>query len=193
MKRCRCGGGDLVKANNPATDAALQQFFNLIFQNHIPQDVHRFFTDTYLFLLHKDPANKQKLRPIGIPSAMRRIIASHVAKYFRSQFAHHLLPFNVAVGVEGGMDFAIKSTAMQIERYIQTPQRQPTPNCQRASPSSSTCAICSISSPERSLCLSSQTAFQKSYPSPHSSMATTALSTSDGTMGAGAPSKWRKV
>ena len=52
---------DLAKANDPSTDAALQQIFNLIFQNHIPKDVHRFFTDTYLFLLHKDPADKQKL------------------------------------------------------------------------------------------------------------------------------------
>ena len=53
---------------------------------------------------------------------MRRIIASHLAKHYRSRFAHYLLPFNFAVGVDGGMDFAIKATALQIERYIQIPQ-----------------------------------------------------------------------
>ena len=113
---------DLAKSGDPSTNAALQQLFELIFQNRVPRDVARYFTDTYLFCLHKDPTDHSKLRPIGIPSAMRRIIASHLAKYYRSRFAHHLLPFNLAVGVKGGMDFAIKATALQVERYIQQPQ-----------------------------------------------------------------------
>ena len=52
---------------------------------------------------------------------MRRIIASHLAKHYRARFAHHLLPFNFAVSVEGGMDFEIKATTLQIEKYIQLP------------------------------------------------------------------------
>ena len=53
---------------------------------------------------------------------MRRIIASHLVKHYRSRFYHYLLPFNFAVGVTGGMDFAIKATGVQIERYILQPQ-----------------------------------------------------------------------
>lgn len=58
----------------------------------------------------------------GVPSALRRIIASHIAKVNQSRFAMDLLPFNLAVGVKAGMNFAIKSMQLAIERYIQLPQ-----------------------------------------------------------------------
>ena len=55
--------------------------------------------DVYLFCLHKDPTDASKLRPLGIPTAMRRIIARHVAQYFKPKFADYLLPINFAVGI----------------------------------------------------------------------------------------------
>ncbi|KAL7529537.1 hypothetical protein ACHAXR_009934, partial [Thalassiosira sp. AJA248-18] len=40
------------------------------------------------------------------------------------RFAMTLLPFNYAVGVEGGMDFIIKSMQLSIEKFIQLPQQR---------------------------------------------------------------------
>ena len=77
---------------------------------------------TYLFCLYKDPDDPTKLRPIGIPSAIRRIITSHVASCGKSSYAIDLLPYNFAIGVDQGMDFIIKATQLGIERYIQKPQ-----------------------------------------------------------------------
>ena len=57
-----------------------------------------------------------------MPTALRRIIASHVAKVYKDSFAAHLLPFNFAVGVERGMSFATTVAQLSIEKYIQTPQ-----------------------------------------------------------------------
>lgn len=70
----------LVKPNHQATNDNIQQLFNYIYQGNIPSKAKHFFTDTYLFCLHKDPDDNTKLRPIGIPSAIRRILASHIAK-----------------------------------------------------------------------------------------------------------------
>ena len=89
----------LVKLNDNTINQHLQQMFNFIYQGNIPNRARHFFTDTYLFCLHKDTNDNTKLRPIGIPTAIRRIIASHIAKQWRDKFALHLLPYNYAVGV----------------------------------------------------------------------------------------------
>ena len=80
--------------------------------------------DSYLFCLYKDPEDLTKLCPIGIPSAIRQIITSHVADSTRQQFARRIPPYNYAVGVDGGMDFTIKSMQLSIEKYIQIPQQE---------------------------------------------------------------------
>ena len=57
----------------------LRTLFDLIYNNLIPKPIHQLFMDTYLFCLYKDPEDLTKLRFLDIPSALRRIIASHVA------------------------------------------------------------------------------------------------------------------
>ena len=69
---------DLVNANIPQVNDDLQYIFNQIYINNIPPPIKHFFSDVYLFCLHKDPSDTSKLRPLGIPTAMRRIIARHV-------------------------------------------------------------------------------------------------------------------
>ena len=64
---------------NPSIKPDLHYIFDLIYQNKLPQPIKRYFTDVYLFCLHKDPTDTTKLRPLGIPTAIRRLIASHVA------------------------------------------------------------------------------------------------------------------
>jgi hypothetical protein len=80
--------------------------------------MRHFFTNTYLFCLHKDPHNEKKLRPIGIPTAIGQIIATHVANQWKDKFALHLLPYNIAVGVPNKMDFIIKSMQLSIKKII---------------------------------------------------------------------------
>lgn len=119
----------LVRTNDQDTNNYIQQLFNSIYQGNIPKAARHFFSDTYLFCLHKDPNDNNKLRPIGIPSAIRRIIASHIAKKWKDRFALHLLPYNYAVGIPNGMDFIIKTMQLSIEKFIEQPQqRQETPS-----------------------------------------------------------------
>jgi hypothetical protein len=82
--------------------------------------MRHFFTDTYLFCLHKDLHNKKKLLPIGIPTAICQIITTHVANQWKEQFALHLLPYNFTVGVPNGMDYIIKSMQLSIANSIIT-------------------------------------------------------------------------
>jgi hypothetical protein len=59
----------------PITNS-LQLIFDLIYKNNITEDIKHYFTDVYVYCLHKDPLNPT----IGIPSAIQQIIASHVAR-----------------------------------------------------------------------------------------------------------------
>jgi hypothetical protein len=65
--------------------------------------------DVYLFCLHKDASDHSKLRSLGIPTAIRQIIASHVAQSLKTKLAFHLLPYNYAVGVPDSSSFVIKA------------------------------------------------------------------------------------
>ena len=56
-----------------------------LYQNNIPQVIIQNFTDVYLFCLHKDNTDHTKLRPLGIPTAIGCIIASHVAKSMKDK------------------------------------------------------------------------------------------------------------
>ena len=68
----------------------LQHFFYIIFTNKLPSAIKPYLRDTYLFCLHKDPDDPTKLRPIGVPTAIRRIIGNHIATTYRC-----IVQFNV--------------------------------------------------------------------------------------------------
>jgi hypothetical protein len=109
---------DLVNANIPGTNDDLQFLFNQIFLNNVPQPIRHYFSDVYLFCLHKDPNNLANLRPLGIPTAIRRLMARHVAQTFKAKFAEFLLPYNFAVGIANGSDIIINTMHLTIEKYI---------------------------------------------------------------------------
>jgi hypothetical protein len=113
----------LVKSNIPTVKDDLRFIFDLIFQNKLPPKIQHYFTDVYLFCLHKSPTDPTKLRPLGIPTAIRRIVASHVARTLKSKFASHLLPYNYAVGIPDGSSFVVKAMQLSIEKYIGLPQK----------------------------------------------------------------------
>ena len=118
---------DLVSLNISEVNSDIRQLFDLVYNNIVPMTIQCYFRDSYLFCLYKDPEDLTKLRPIGIPSAMRRIITSHVAISTRQRFARRILPYNYAVGVDGGMDFIIKSMQLSTGKNIQIPQQESSP------------------------------------------------------------------
>ena len=59
-----------------------------------------YLTNTYLFCLHRDEKDLSKLRLIGVPTALQRIITNHIAQAYRRKFAFDLLPFNYAIGID---------------------------------------------------------------------------------------------
>ena len=113
----------LAKRAPPQVKNDIRFIFDQIYKNNIPTTIRRFFTDVYLFCLHKDPSDHSKLRPLGIPTAIRRLVATHVARTLKSKFAAHLFPYNFAVGIEDGSSFVIKAMQLAVEKFIDLPQR----------------------------------------------------------------------
>ena len=115
---------DLVELHINSENDKIRCLFNLVFQGWIPpEEAAVFFTDAYLFFLHKDPDDLTKLRPIAIPSGMRRLTASHIMVSYQQRFAIDMRPLNYAIGVAGGMDFIIKTVQLGIEKHISGPQQ----------------------------------------------------------------------
>jgi hypothetical protein len=113
---------DLVQAQFPSTSKNLNFIFQQIYQNNLPPPIRRYFTNVHFFCLHKDPLDKSKLCPLGTPTTIRRLIASHVAHTFRKKFARYMLPFNYAVGTPNGTNLIINTMQLQSEKYISLPQ-----------------------------------------------------------------------
>ena len=105
---------------NPTT---LATFFTIIANGEVSPAIRTMLQTTYLVALEKDPSNKQKLRPLGIPSAIRRITAVCIISKYRATFAEHLLPFNYALGVSGDVDFVVNTVRLGVDKYISEPER----------------------------------------------------------------------
>jgi hypothetical protein len=107
---------DYIKAQ------ALAGFFNKVINGDVPHEFETFIRQTYLVALEKDPDDKTKLRPLGVPSAIRRISGILILKEYAPTFAEYLLPYNYAIGVNGGIDLVIKSIQLAVDRYIIEPE-----------------------------------------------------------------------
>ena len=97
----------------------LAQFFTIIANGTVPQRIKSILRTTYMVAFHKDITDKTKLRPLGIPSAIRRITAVAILHKFKGDFATHLLPFNYAFGVNGGIDIITSTMRLGVEQYMQ--------------------------------------------------------------------------
>ena len=111
----------LANKNSSITNQALRLFFHRIHNGLVEPDMKPYFTNAYLFCLHKDPHDLSKLRPLGVPTAIRRIITNHPAHSLCSKFASHLLPYNFAVGIKGSMEFVIKASQLTVKKQITLP------------------------------------------------------------------------
>ncbi|KAL7546780.1 hypothetical protein ACHAWF_010127 [Thalassiosira exigua] len=110
---------NLVKWGRVEVQPLLQTLCDLIYRGIIlPVEVKKFLSDT----LYKDPGNPSKLWPIGVPTALRCIVTSHIVQYDQERFALDLLPHFFVIGVKGGTNFVIKVTQLAAERYIELPE-----------------------------------------------------------------------
>ena len=116
-----------LKLNKPqdlAKAKCIASFFNRIINGEVPAKLQKFLRQTYLVALEKDPNDKTKLRPLGVPAAMRRIAAVLVLSEYRSSFAEHILPFNFAIGIGGGVDVIVKTVQLAIDKYMIGPEKK---------------------------------------------------------------------
>ena len=107
------------KAKYTKKQKILAKFFTIIVNNsNLPEKIGDILRTTYLVALEKDPTDLSKLRPLGVPSAIRRIAAILLLHQYRSKFAEYLLPFNYAIGVNGGIDIITNTMRLGVEKYI---------------------------------------------------------------------------
>ena len=73
----------LVNRNCAKINRTIRSIFRRFYNGQVEKCMQPYFTNTYLFCLEKDATDPTKLHPIGIPTAMWRILANHVASSFR--------------------------------------------------------------------------------------------------------------
>ena len=73
----------LVKQDDDVANMAIRLLFKRLYNGQIDECMRLYLTNIYLFCLYKDETDPTKLRPIGVQTAIRRIITSHIAQTFR--------------------------------------------------------------------------------------------------------------
>lgn len=100
----------------------LAELFTHVVNGEVPPKVQNILRTTYLVALQKDPEDLSKLRPLGVPSAIRRVAAVLILLTYRSHFAKALLPFNYAIGINGGIDVITTTVRLGVDKYIRQPE-----------------------------------------------------------------------
>jgi len=78
----------------------------------------------FLTKLEKDPNDLSKLRPLGVPLAIRHITAVLLHMSYRSRFAEHLPPFNYVIGVNGGIDMITNTVRLGVDKFIKNEEQK---------------------------------------------------------------------
>ena len=102
----------------------LDEPFQLLMNGDVPRHLQPLLCATFLLALRKDPSDDTKLRPIGIPSALRRILAAYITRACNVAFCTFMLPYNYAGRLGGGMHFVCSAIQQACETYISIPQSQ---------------------------------------------------------------------
>ena len=102
----------------------LATFFSNIANANFGEFERKHINTIYFVAFHKDINNPKKLRPIGVPSAIRRITANLLITKNKADFASYLLPFNYAIGVQGGISTIVHTMRLGVEKYISTPESE---------------------------------------------------------------------
>ena len=110
-------------ANTP--DATRPYFGNimaltqLIVTGQIPPPIQTVLAGNYFLALHKDLANLEKLRPIGIGIALRRLAAKTALVHMTDAIRPILLKGGqYGIQTPGGVDFVAQTTTAAVHQYI---------------------------------------------------------------------------
>ena len=114
------------KKSYSAREKTLAKIFTDIENDKVPANIGKILRTTYLVALEKDPNDLSKLQPVGVPSAIRRIAAVLILQSHCSSFAQYLLPFNYAIGVNGGIDMITTGIRLGVEKSLHPPKRKGT-------------------------------------------------------------------
>jgi hypothetical protein len=99
------------------------QLIHIMAHNKVPVAVKPYLSAQYVVALHKDPNHLDKLRPIGIGTALRRITAACLMTQYGPTIAEVLLPHGqLGIAISGGLDFICHSTQAQLETFMPNPQ-----------------------------------------------------------------------
>jgi hypothetical protein len=102
---------------------AFTTLINHLAANRTPIDIQPTFAAQYVIALHKDPTNLEKIRPIGIGTALRRITAATLMTAYGHTIADFLVPHGqMGIAIPGGLEFIIHSTQAQLQTYVTTHQ-----------------------------------------------------------------------
>ena len=98
------------------------QLFRRVFlhiaNGQLPHEVAHSFASQYFLALHKDPQHLDKLRPIGVGTSWRRVVGALLTAHFSPLFAHHLLPHQCGIAVQGGLQFITHSIQVQAQSLL---------------------------------------------------------------------------
>jgi hypothetical protein len=98
---------------------SLTRLLNFFIHNQVPDDIRSTFAAQYVIALHKDPQNLDKIRPIGIGTALRRLAAAASITLHGHTLASYLIPHGqLGIHVPGGLDFIVHSTQAQLNTYM---------------------------------------------------------------------------
>ena len=109
------------KTTIPYQADVLAIFFTILANDDVTDKINEILRTTYLVPLRKEKRRElppKKLRPLGIPSAIRQITAGAILYTYRSGFADYLLPFNFAFRVQGGIDVVTSTIRLAVEKYM---------------------------------------------------------------------------
>ena len=91
----------------------------LVVTAQVPPPVQTILASNYFLALHKDLNNLEKLRPIGIGTAIRRVAAKTALVHLTENIKPILLKGGqYGIQIPGGVDFVAQTTAMAVRRFI---------------------------------------------------------------------------
>lgn len=98
----------------------LAHVLSLFLANHVSPLMWQYFRDNYVMCLHKDFLHHpEKLRPIGIGTAFRRISNRHILRKFSESIARIFTKAHqFALGLSGGTEFITGALAYAIQTLL---------------------------------------------------------------------------
>ena len=97
----------------------IKALMQLVVTAQVPPPIQTILASNYFLALHKDLNNLEKLRPIGIGTAIRRVAAKTALVHLTEDIKPILLKGGqYGIQIPGGVDFVAQTTAMAVRRFI---------------------------------------------------------------------------